>query len=180
VQDLTEQVSSLKTKRSNAAATDGRPVILQAVANIAARDGSSPTWTVQKANARIYNLQIRDTTDPWNLQKVTGDSVDRVVPLLNLWDVDIRQDTFVLAFSMGGYYVTAAPPFGLYRFTMNEGWQVGDFADCDILLMDGTDTGLDTDVYDPLQTFSLLDTGDAGYCILWGERYYAIQAPCPA
>jgi hypothetical protein len=66
----------------------------------------------------------------------------------------------------------------LYRFTLNESWTSG-VADADILEMDGTDTGLDRDVLDPLGIFDSLGIGDAGICVLQNSNYYVIQAPCP-
>lgn len=63
------------------------------------------------------------------------------------------------------------------RFTMNEDWSSG-VADCDILWPDGTDTGADKDVLDPLGIYSPLGNGDAGWCFLQGGALYAIQAPC--
>lgn len=67
----------------------------------------------------------------------------------------------------------------LYRFTLNESWTAG-VADADILEMDGTDTGIDDDVLDPLGIFDTLGIGDAGLCLLQNGKYYVIQAPCPA
>ena len=69
----------------------------------------------------------------------------------------------------------------LFRFTMNENWgaTTAGAADSDILEMDGTDTGIDADVLDPLGTFSTLTSGSAGLCIRQDGKYYAIQAPCP-
>jgi hypothetical protein len=67
----------------------------------------------------------------------------------------------------------------LYRFTLNEAWSSG-AANADILEMDGTDTGTDADVLDPLGIFSELGDGDAGLCMLQGGVYYVIQAPCPS
>jgi hypothetical protein len=67
----------------------------------------------------------------------------------------------------------------LYRFTLNASLASGT-ADADILLMDGTDTGTDADVLDPLGIFATLVTvGDAGLCLKQGGAYYVIQAPCP-
>lgn len=75
----------------------------------------------------------------------------------------------------------------LYRFTLNEdmAFPLGGggpevVADADILNMDGTDTGIDANVEDPLGAFADLVNGDAGYCYLQGGKYYVIQAPCPA
>jgi len=68
-------------------------------------------------------------------------------------------------------------PRTLYRFTLNEAW-TANVADADILLMDGTDTTLDADVYDPLSAFTDLVNGDPGICILQDGKFYAIQAPC--
>jgi hypothetical protein len=67
----------------------------------------------------------------------------------------------------------------LYRFTLNASLASGT-ADADILLMDGTDTGIDADVLDPVGIFATLVTvGDAGLCILQSGVYYVIQAKCP-
>ena len=67
----------------------------------------------------------------------------------------------------------------LYRFTLNEDF-AGGAADADILEMDGTDTGIDADVQDPLGIFATIGNGDAGLCLLQNGSYYVIQAPCPA
>jgi hypothetical protein len=66
----------------------------------------------------------------------------------------------------------------LYRFTLNEDFVSGT-ADADILNMDGTDTGIDANVQDPLNIFSTIGNGDAGLCLLQNGSYYIIQAPCP-
>lgn len=181
VQDLTETVSLLRNNARRSLPSGGGPVLLQAVADITENNASGSDWNIYRGNARIYNLQIRGNiliSNAFLLSKVTGDSVDRTVPLINLWNVKILQDTFVLGFPMDGFYVTASPPFGLFRFTLNAAWSGGG-ASADILLMDGTDTGTDAVIQDPLEVFSTLSTDDAGYCILWGGTYYAIQAPCP-
>lgn len=68
----------------------------------------------------------------------------------------------------------------LYRFTLNASL-AGGTADADILEMDGTDTGIDDDVLDPLGIFSSLTVvNSAGLCLKQGGKYYVIQAPCPA
>ena len=67
----------------------------------------------------------------------------------------------------------------LYRFTLNASLATGT-ADADILEMDGTDTGIDDDVLDPLGIFaSLVTVGDTGLCLKQGGVYYVIQANCP-
>jgi hypothetical protein len=67
----------------------------------------------------------------------------------------------------------------LFRFTLNASLASGT-ADADILLMDGTDTGIDASVLDPLGIFaSLVDAGDTGLCLRQGGSYYVIQAACP-
>ena len=66
----------------------------------------------------------------------------------------------------------------LYRFTLNASLASGT-ADADIIEMDGTDTGLDRNVLDPLGIFDTLGIGDAGICVLQNSNYYVIQAPCP-
>lgn len=65
----------------------------------------------------------------------------------------------------------------LYRFTLNADLSSGT-ADADILQADGTDTGTDEDVTDPLGIFSVLESGDPGWCILQDGIYRVIQAPC--
>jgi hypothetical protein len=65
-----------------------------------------------------------------------------------------------------------------WRFSLNANWS-SNVADADILEMDGTDTGTDADVEDPLGIFADLGNGDAGICFLQGGVYYVIQAPCP-
>jgi hypothetical protein len=69
----------------------------------------------------------------------------------------------------------------LYRFTLNEdmGASTSLQADADILKVDGTDTGTDADVLDPLNIFESLENGDPGFCIKQSGSYYVIQAPCP-
>jgi hypothetical protein len=68
----------------------------------------------------------------------------------------------------------------LYRLTLNASLATGT-ADADILNMDGSDTGLDEDVLDPLGIFaSLVNVDDAGLCLLQNGSYYVIQAPCPS
>lgn len=181
VQSLTDQVEAVRNSRRSIP-SPGNPVILQAVSDITARAVAGSDWSVYRGNARIYNLQVRgniNIASAFTLSKITGDSVDRLVPLINLWDVKIKADSFVLAMPFEGYYVTASPPFGLFRYTLNAGWSSGSAA-ADLLLMDGTDTGTDITLKDPLSVFSTQSTNDAGYCILWGGDYYAIQAPCPA
>jgi len=67
----------------------------------------------------------------------------------------------------------------LFRFTLNASLASGT-ADADILLMDGTDTGIDDDVLDPLGIFAILTSiGSEGLCLRQGGKYYVIQAPCP-
>lgn len=67
----------------------------------------------------------------------------------------------------------------LYRFTINESLADGT-ASSDILEMDGTDTGVDAIVNDPLGIFATLTATDkAGYCLHQDGKFYAIQAPCP-
>lgn len=69
----------------------------------------------------------------------------------------------------------------LYRFTLNEdmGATTSNEADADILELDGTDTGDDAAVKDPLNIFESLEDTDPGFCVKVGSEYYVIQAPCP-
>jgi hypothetical protein len=74
----------------------------------------------------------------------------------------------------------AASGVKLFRFTLNASLVSGT-ADADIIEMDGTDTGIDATVRDPLGIFaSLVTVGDAGLCLRQGGLYYVIQAECPA
>ena len=67
----------------------------------------------------------------------------------------------------------------LYRFTLNASLASGT-ADADILEMDGTDTGIDATVRDPLGIFaSLTAVNSAGLCLYQDGKYYVIQAACP-
>jgi len=69
----------------------------------------------------------------------------------------------------------------LYKATMNEPWTAG-VAECSIYTIDGvtfTDTGTDADVYDGLNIFTSLTTGDHLLELFQSGKYYAIQAPCP-
>lgn len=92
-------------------------------------------------------------------------------------------DALVGMIGMGETETPGGRPRGggikLYRFTLNASLASGT-ADADILLMDGTDTGTDANVLDPLGIFAALVTvGDAGLCVLQGGNYYVIQAACP-
>lgn len=76
------------------------------------------------------------------------------------------------------FRVMESPVTRLYRFTLNASL-AGGTAAADILEMDGTDTGIDDTVRDPLGIFaSLTAVDDAGLCILQDGKYYVIQAPC--
>lgn len=67
----------------------------------------------------------------------------------------------------------------LYRFTLNA-TLAGGTAAADLLEMDGTDTGIDVTVRDPLGIFaSLTATDSAGLCLYQDGKYYVIQAACP-
>lgn len=67
----------------------------------------------------------------------------------------------------------------LFRFTINESLADGT-ASSDILEMNGTDTGDDEVVNDPLNVFAtLVTTNDPGYCLRQDGVFYAMQAPCP-
>jgi hypothetical protein len=67
----------------------------------------------------------------------------------------------------------------LFRFTLNASLASGT-ADADILLMNGTDTGIDATVRDPLGIFaSLTAVNSPGLCLRQDGLYYVIQAACP-
>lgn len=66
----------------------------------------------------------------------------------------------------------------LYRFTLNASLASGTAA-ADLLEMDGTDTGIDVTVRDPLGIFAALTAVDrAGLCLYQDGKYYVIQASC--
>ena len=75
----------------------------------------------------------------------------------------------------------------LWRFTLNEdfGDTTANYASADLLELDGTDTGIDVNVYDGLAIFaSGLEDGDAGWCLeqinLDGKRFFVVvQGVCP-
>ena len=101
-----------------------------------------------------------------------SDDADALLNLITMSDVEtpIRRP-------MGGG--GGGGGISLYRFTLNGSLASGT-ADADILLMDGTDTGTDATVRDPLGIFAALVTiGDAGLCVLQDGNYYVIQASCP-
>jgi len=89
---------------------------------------------------------------------------------------DDIETNIMRAFILSGGGMATGVTF--WRFTLNSNWVAGT-ADADILEMDGTDTGLDDDVRDPLGIFSTLEAGDPGICFLQDGVYYAIQAFCP-
>lgn len=101
-----------------------------------------------------------------------------------------RADAEALAKSIGGGDTeypegkvrTSGGGIKLYRFTLNEnmGATTANEAAADILEMNGTDTGTDAAVKDPLAIFDTLENGDPGLCLLQGGIYYVIQAPCSA
>lgn len=105
--------------------------------------------------------------DEWYIAQVDGG------PFICCGADDVEDDVLkVFAQGVGGGN-------RLYRFTLNEAWS-SNAADADILLMDGTDTGIDADVLDPLGIFAGLGSGDPGLCELQDGVYYVTQAPCPA
>lgn len=106
------------------------------------------------------------TSGQWYLTSGSG-------PFIAAGADDIGSNVFKVFTGSGGGGPT------LYRFTLNASLASGT-ADADILEMDGTDTGLDEDVLDPLGIFSsLTSVGDAGLCLLQNGSYYVIQAVCP-
>jgi hypothetical protein len=69
----------------------------------------------------------------------------------------------------------------LYRFNLKAAWSgTPPKASCDIFELDGTDTGIDEDVYDYEEIFGDLTTGDDGYCVYQDNKLTTIQAPCGA
>lgn len=77
--------------------------------------------------------------------------------------------------------LNASSGITLWRFVLNAAFAGSpSSASCDLLNLDGTDTGQDVTVYDWLDVFSAdLTTDDVGYCVRQGNIYTAIQAPCP-
>jgi len=179
VQDLTERLAKSQGLKNNAK-PGSRMALLQPVSSIAGMTESSGTYSITHGTARIYDLIVRDTASVWEMVKVSGDSVDLVVPLGNVSTEALPANEFVFALSYNGIYLNTLGGGGvsLYRFTLNEDFVSG-AADADILNMDGTDTTIDADVLDPLGIFATIGNGDAGLCLLQNGSYYIIQAPCP-
>lgn len=68
-----------------------------------------------------------------------------------------------------------------YRFSLKAAWSgTPKKASCDIYEMDGTDTGIDEDVFDYELIFQDLTTADTGYCVYQDNKLITIQAPCGA
>ena len=75
----------------------------------------------------------------------------------------------------------------LCQFTLNEdfGATTANYAAADLLQLDGTDTGLDVNVYDGRAQFATyINDTDGGWCIeqldVDGERFFVvIQGDCP-
>lgn len=72
------------------------------------------------------------------------------------------------------------PLIGVAKFTLAGGWSSHISTGATIDYLDGSGVSVTADVYDPLDIFSTLGSGDTGYCILAGGNWVAIQAPCPA
>ena len=78
------------------------------------------------------------------------------------------------------------PPGRLWRVTLNEafGATTAHIAAADLLTIDGTDTGRDVSLYDPLDVFAILQGTEGLYCFeqidVDGTRYFVpLQSPCP-
>lgn len=132
-------------------------------------------------NSRVVRA-IKDTG--------TATAGDSWQPIVSSWEIAVGGSAFVMVgdddivtdcvrvFYAGGG--SGGGETRLFRFTLNESLASGT-ADADILLMDGTDTGIDATVRDPLGIFVGLTTvGSAGLCLRQNGLYYVIQAPCPA
>jgi hypothetical protein len=91
-------------------------------------------------------------------------------PLRLLWNDGTGEGYCLVSFANDGAR--------LFRFTLNAEWSES-AADADILNIDGSDTGIDDDVRDPLEIFSEMGSGDEGLCLCQDGLYYVIQAPCP-
>ena len=111
-------------------------------------------------------------------------------PVDGEWHIDSAASTKLfraiggddVADNVGRFVLLDSGDLKLFRFTLNEdmGATTANKGDADILQMDGTDTGIDADVEDPLAIFATLESGDPGLCLKQGGSYYIIQAPCPA
>lgn len=183
-QDLSEKYEALRTKRRSLPTPGARISILQPVGTIDGMTEDSGDYSVSHGTAKLFDLIVRDTTDPWDLTKVTNGADDRVVPLANLSFDPLPAAEFVLGISHNGIYVNLVGSSSrVFVAELNEGWSSSN-AECRIYAMDGAnpliDTGDDVLVFDPLDAFSVLGTGDRLYVTYQGGLYYACNnAPCP-
>lgn len=106
-QDLAEKYEALLTKRRTMPMVGARTAILQPVSTIAGRTESSGVFSITHGTAKIFDLIVRDTSDPWEMKKITGNSVDRVVPLGNISTEALPANEFVFALSYNGIYINA-------------------------------------------------------------------------
>ena len=111
---------------------------------------------------------------------------ERWQPMVNAWTVEPGGSLFIASGEddiepdVMRAFIASTSETRLFRFTLNASLASGT-ADADIIEMDGTDTGIDDDVLDPLGIFATLVTvGDAGLCLRQDGSYYVIQAECPA
>jgi hypothetical protein len=105
IQDLAAELLAVRGRSTNAAVPGARVALLQPVDAIPGKSEDSGDYEVSHGLARIYDLITRPTSDPWDLKKVTGDSVDRLVPLANVSDDALAAGDFVFALSLNGIYV---------------------------------------------------------------------------
>lgn len=144
-------------------------VLLQPADQGAIVEAQVAGFAVAKVNINSTSDEFADVKNADNTQLESGKSGCPIIP------VESGTGTKWCIVLLGGL-----PTNKLYRFTLNEnmGATTSGQADADLLLLDGTDTGEDVDVLDPIGMFSGIVNGTNGYCILSSGVYYAIQAEC--
>ena len=111
VRNLRNEITRLKSKSTNAAAAGTHVAVLQAISEIAGRTEAGGVYSIDHGGARLFDVLVRDSADPWTMQVVTSggvDPVERVVELGNMWSEPIAADEFLLATSYGKVYLHGA------------------------------------------------------------------------
>ncbi len=173
VERLTHQVYELRQRVGYRTSAE-RSGILVAKVGASIIDAQA-SGTAQSATVTIQKLDPSDGT-------ISEKTPAHTETAYNIYDQSIPDGAYVLIAREfeNGAWVILSRVLTFWRFTLNEAFSGGDAAG-DILEMDGTDTGDDMDIEDPLAIFSSdLGNGDAGICFQQGGVYYAVQAPCPS
>lgn len=66
----------------------------------------------------------------------------------------------------------------LWQYELNESSQAPDDTTAKLVKLDGTEFADEVEISDPLSLMDDQGSGDTGFCILSGDKFHAIQAPC--